>query len=80
MNLQKALNQAAVKFGYRDYLHAQTYSKNHNPWWFIDEVILGDTSDPSYSYLSQKQVNHRDERLGEISISPADANGVNDRG
>jgi len=42
MNLQKAMNLAAYKHGYRDYLHAQTLSHNNNPWWFVDEVILGD--------------------------------------
>jgi hypothetical protein len=42
MNLQKAMNLAAFKHGYKDYLYAQTLSHNNNPWWFIDEVILGD--------------------------------------
>ena len=40
MNLQVALNKSAKKFGYRDYLNAQRAVKN--PWWLIDEVILGD--------------------------------------
>jgi hypothetical protein len=42
MNLQNALNKSALKFGYWDYLHAQTKAHNKNPWWFVDEVILGD--------------------------------------
>ena len=41
MNLQIALMLSAKKHGYKDYLHAQKMS--NNPWWIIDEVILGDT-------------------------------------
>jgi hypothetical protein len=45
MNLQVAISKAAKKYGYRDYLHAQTKVHGNNPWWFVDEVILGQESD-----------------------------------
>jgi hypothetical protein len=54
MNLQAALNKAAKKYHYNDYLHAQTLSHNNNPWWFVDEVILGDSPDTELSAEGSK--------------------------
>lgn len=49
MNLQAAMNCAAKKFGYRDYLDAQKASTNNpNPelsWRYFDYLVLGEVDD-----------------------------------
>jgi hypothetical protein len=43
MNLGMALNKAAIKYKFNPKTGKDKHSKN--PWWFVDEVILGEGDD-----------------------------------
>jgi beta-glucosidase/6-phospho-beta-glucosidase/beta-galactosidase len=61
MNLGKAIAQKAYHDGRWDVLASLSKNKQ-NPWWFVDEIILGDYPEDSVQACSDRSTSEAERR------------------